>query len=105
MRTAQRKRWALLGGVFGAGVAAVVVSAFSLVAGAGVAASQAKPLNTSPPTISGTPQVGKSLHGDRGNWTNGVTDFNNFWLRCDKTGASCSKISGAVHRNYTLTSA
>jgi hypothetical protein len=105
MRTAQRKRWALLGGVFGAGVAAVVVSAFSLFAGAGVAASQAKPQNTAPPTISGTPQVGKTLHGDRGTWINGVTDFNNFWLRCDKSGGSCSKISGATHRDYTLTSA
>jgi hypothetical protein len=102
MRTAQRRRWALIGGLFGAGLAAVVVSAFTVFAGAGVAASSAKPLNTSPPTVSGTPQEGNTLRGDRGTWTNGVSDFNNYWLRCDKTGGSCALISGATTRQYTL---
>jgi hypothetical protein len=105
MRTTQRKRWAFLGAVFGAGVAAVVVSAVALFAGTGVAASSAIPVNTSPPTISGTPQEGKTLTGDRGKWSNNPTDYNRFWMRCDKTGASCANIAGANSKQYTLTSA
>jgi len=103
---ARRKSSLFLGGVFGAGVGAVVVSAFAIFAGAGIAAGQAKPVNTSPPTISGTPQEGKTLTGDRGNWdnVNTSTDFNFFWMRCGKNGGSCSNISGAHSRNYTLVS-
>jgi hypothetical protein len=63
-----------------------------------------KPANTSPPTISGTPQEGQKLTGNRGNWSGRPTDFNYFWMRCDKTGGSCSNISGANSATYTLTS-
>jgi hypothetical protein len=104
MRTTHGKRWALLGAVFGAGLAAVVVSAVALFAGAGVAATSAIPVNTSPPTISGTPQDGKSLTGDRGKWSNNPTDYNLFWMRCNKTGGSCANIAGANNKKYTLTS-
>jgi hypothetical protein len=99
-----RKRWLIAGGVFGGGLAAVVVSALTLFAGASIAASQAKPQNTDPPTISGTPQEGKTLTGDRGTWTNSPSDYNFFWLRCDNNGGSCSTISGAHARTYTLKS-
>jgi hypothetical protein len=64
-----------------------------------------KPENTSPPTISGTPQQGQTLTGDKGNWSNHPTDYNYFWTRCDKNGGSCSNISGAHAATYTLTSA
>jgi hypothetical protein len=64
-----------------------------------------KPDNTSPPTISGTPQEGQVLTGDKGTWSNRPTDFNYFWVRCDKNGGSCSNISGAHAATYTLTSA
>src|SRR6266404_5678871 len=70
-----RKRWLLLGGVFGAGVGEVVVSALAICAGAGIAAGQAKPVNASPPTITGTPQGGKTLTGNRGTWDNTPTDY------------------------------
>jgi hypothetical protein len=99
---AHRKRWTLLGGVFGAGIAAVVVSTFALFAGAGVAARAAKPVNVDPPTVSGTPQEGKTLAGTRGDWNNNPTDYNYFWMRCDKNGGSCANISGADSRQYTL---
>ncbi len=100
----RRKRWLLLGGVFGAGLGAVIVSALTIFAGAVVAAGQAKPVNTSPPTISGTPQEGKTLTGDRGNWDNNPSDFDFFWMRCGKNGGNCSNISGAHSKNYTLVS-
>ena len=100
-----RKRWLLLGGVFGAGVGAVVVSAFAIFAGAGIAAGQAKPVNASPPTITGTAQEGKTLTANRGNWDNTPTDYDYFWRRCNGGGNNCSNISGAHALTYTLRAA
>lgn len=104
MERKSKKRWMLLGGVFGAGVATVVVSAFTLFAGAGLAAGQAKPQVTNPPTISGTPQEGKTLTGDRGDWSNNPTDYNFRWLRCGPNGGNCAAIVGQNTRTYTLKS-
>jgi hypothetical protein len=97
-----RKRWLFAGGVFGAGIGAVVVSALAIFATAGVAASAAKPVNSSPPTISGTAQEGKTLTANRGTWDNTPTDYNYFWRRCGTGGGSCSNISGANALTYTL---
>ncbi len=105
MRDSQRKRWFFVGGVFGAGISSVVVAALGVFAGTGLAAQQAPPQSVDPPQISGTPQEGKTLHGDRGSWSNNPTDFNYFWTRCDNTGASCSNIAGAHAATYGLTSA
>lgn len=72
-------------------------------AGVGVAATTAAPVNTSPPTISGTPKEGEKLVGSRGQWSGNPTDYNDFWMRCDKDGSSCSNISGANDRTgYVL---
>jgi len=105
MGTTHRKRWLALGGAFGAGIAAVVVAALGAFAGSGTAASQATPVNTKPPTISGTPQEGQNLHADRGNWDNNPSSYTYFWLRCDKNGGSCAVINGQSSRDYRLTSA
>ncbi len=67
-----------------------------------VVASPSAPKNTSSPTISGTPQEGKTLVGNRGSWTGNVTDYNDFWVRCDKNGDNCSNISGANNKNGYL---
>jgi len=91
MSTTHRKRWVAIGAAFGAGVAAVVVSALAAFAGSGAAASQAKPVNTQLPTISGTAQEGQTLHGDRGNWTNSPTDYNWYWFRCGPNGGNCNQ--------------
>ena len=106
MHTKHRKRWAALGAVFGAGVAAVVVAALGAFATTGDAARKAAPVNTSPPTISGTPEEGKTLQANRGQWSGNPSDYNYYWLRCDKTGGSCATINGAGgSRSYKLTSA
>jgi hypothetical protein len=86
------------------GVISVIV-AVAAFAGHGTAARQAKPVNTSPPTISGTPQVGQRLTGTRGQWSGSPTDYNYFWTRCDRNGGSCANISGATQLTYALTTA
>src|SRR5262245_21132094 len=105
MQTTHRKRWTAIGAAFGAGVAAVVVASLAAFAGSSVAAGTASPVNTSPPTISGTPQQGKQLQGNRGNWDNNPDKYQYQWLRCDNDGGSCANIGGANTQQYTLKSA
>jgi hypothetical protein len=105
MRIGKGRGWLFLGGVFGAGITAVVVSALAILTSVGVAARAVKPVNSSPPTISGAPQEGKTLTGNRGSWDNNPTDYDYFWRRCGRGGGSCSNISGAHSLTYTLKSA
>ncbi len=101
---AERRRWALLGGVFGAGLALVSV----LVASAGaqpLAASASPPVNTSAPVISGQPYVGKILSSTVGTWRNTPTSYTYQWIRCDGLGNNCGQISGSTAKTYTPTSA
>jgi hypothetical protein len=70
-----------------------------------VVRASAKPDNTSPPTISGTPAEGRTLTGNRGSWSHNPTSFDYFWLRCDRNGNNCATISGARNTTYVLTSA
>jgi hypothetical protein len=86
-------------------VAATLAAVIGLFAGAGAAAGAAAPQNTSPPTISGTPQEGMQLSGDKGVWSGAPTTYDYFWMRCDKNGGSCSGISGANALTYSLGSA
>jgi hypothetical protein len=94
------KRWSLGGLVIVS--AATVALVVSLGAGAGTTAVTATPVNTSPPTITGTPTEGKKLVGKRGTWSGTVTDYDDQWMRCDKDGGSCANISGASDRNGYL---
>ena len=100
-----KKRWTLFGAVIGIGTTLSLVVGLGVFAGAGTAASSAVPKNTSPPTVTGTAQVGKRLAGDRGRWSNNPGDYNYFWVRCDKNGGSCANISGAHAASYLLGSA
>lgn len=100
-----KKRGVLLGATLGIGATLALVLGLGMMAATGTAASTAAPVNTSPPTIKGTGQEGQSLAGDRGKWTTPVTDYNDFWVRCDKDGGSCANISGATDRkSYVLKS-
>ena len=81
--------------------------------GSGVAASNATaivtaggvPKFTSPPTISGTTQVGQTLTANKGTWVGTQPiNYSYSWRRCDKNGNSCSVISGVTIPTYTLQS-
>jgi hypothetical protein len=102
MSRSVKKRWTLFGALTGSGAALALVVTFGVGAGAGSAASTAAPQNTSPPTINGTPKEGQKLVGHRGQWSGNPTDYNDYWVRCDKDGGSCANISGATDRNGYL---
>ena len=63
------------------------------------------PTNTALPQVTGTAQVGQTLHASTGTWTGSPTSYAYGWQRCDATGAACSAVSGAASATYALTSA
>lgn len=85
-------------GLAAAGAAVLVL------AGTGSAASQAKPSNTSRPTISGTPQDNRTLTATTGSWSGDKPmTFTFTWQRCDTNGNGCSS-TGASSSTYKVTS-
>jgi parallel beta-helix repeat protein len=64
----------------------------------------AAPVNISPPTITGTANVGQTLTAGAGVWSGSPMLFAYQWKRCDGTGLSCSAIGGATSATYSLTS-
>jgi hypothetical protein len=90
-------------GVIAAALAAVVTGV--TLTGSGLAASQAAPVNTVPPTISGTPTVGQTLTASNGTWTNSPTSYAYQWERCNGGGNNCTSIKNATQQTYTLVAA
>jgi hypothetical protein len=83
-----------------AGSASATSDATSVVT-AGVA-----PVNSSPPTISGTPQQGQTLTADPGTWSGAQPiGYAYQWRRCDSAGASCANIAAATAKTYVPVSA
>jgi len=59
------------------------------------------PAGSSPPTIVGAAQTGKTLAGLPGTWAGGKpVTFAYQWQRCDAAGGSCAPIVGATAETY-----
>jgi hypothetical protein len=102
MHAAKPSRRRLL---YRAGAAVVLALALLPVASSlGTASSKAAPQNTSPPTISGTAQAGRTLTGGLGAWTNNPTGYSYGFIRCNANGGGCAGI-GVNTKTYTLTAA
>jgi len=68
------------------------------------ARAQLTPINLSPPSITGTVQVGHALVASSGSWANRPTGYGYRWSRCDSTGVACVTIPGATGATYTVAS-
>ena len=71
-----------------------------------ITAAGARPVSTSPPTITGTPTVGQTLTASLGTWSGRQPiTFSIQWQRCNTVGGSCATINGATAATYVLTAA
>jgi hypothetical protein len=59
----------------------------------------AAPVNTVAPTLSGEPEVTKTLTATTGTWTGGGVSFSFRWQRCQGNGANCNNIAGSQAEN------
>jgi hypothetical protein len=73
---------------------------------AGDARSTVAPSNVSPPTVSGTAQIGQALTATSGSWTgDNLITFTYAWERCDTAGSNCAAIAGASGNVYAVAAA
>ncbi|HZO96335.1 MAG TPA: hypothetical protein VFB42_03090 [Gaiellaceae bacterium] len=94
-----RRRARILGAV---AVAGLVVAG---VAGAVVSRSQVAPANSSPPTVSGSADVGATVTANPGTWTGSAPiTFQYQWMVCDGNGNACHNIAGATAQTYKIAS-
>jgi hypothetical protein len=82
---------------------ALAAAGFAAFAGVAMSKASKAPTNLSPPTISGTAQAGQALTASTGQWDGSAPiTYSCVWRRCDSNGGSCSNISGAIDKSYTL---
>jgi hypothetical protein len=67
-------------------------------------ASAAPPVNSSPPTISGTAKVGQTLTVSDGTWSGSPTSYTYQWQRCTSS-TSCTDIANGVGKTYVVRNA
>ena len=79
------------------------IGRFAIARYEGGSVSGTAPVNSAPPTISGTAAEGQKLTANAGAWT-GTTPFNRGyqWRRCDSAGANCLDIAAASATTYVL---
>ena len=85
----------------------IVASLLAVAAAVGdaQAATQVAPVNTAPPTITGTTTVGQTLTAANGTWSNSPTTYAYQWLRCNGGGNSCINVANGTQKTYTLVGA
>jgi hypothetical protein len=91
-------------GTNSSGSASAQSNASAVVSATGAGTGTGPPVNTAPPTISGTAESGETLSASRGTWT-GATPmtFTYRWMRCTSAAAtSCTTISGATDDQLEL---
>jgi hypothetical protein len=88
-------------------VALVTALAGAVLAAAVAGDSRAQtgaPVNTVPPTISGTAANGNKLEANRGTWVGtGTITYTFQWVRCNAQGDGCNAIANATTNEYTAT--
>ena len=94
--TTKKKRWLKMAILPAAALATAALTAFA------GAATQVAPVNTTPPTISGTAKVGQTLTAGDGTWSNTPTSYAYQWLRCNGGGNSCVNVANGTQKTYTL---
>jgi hypothetical protein len=62
-----------------------------------------RPVELSPPTISGSLQPGAQLSASPGSWSPSPTSYAYKWARCDAASGHCKKVHGANSSTYVLT--
>ena len=62
-------------------------------------------MDLSPPTVSGTATVGRTLTEGHGSWSNTPTSYSYVWERCGGAGKNCVAIPGATARTDTVSTA
>jgi hypothetical protein len=83
---------------------ALVAGTALLLGGAAQGAHRTAPVNTSPPTISGSAVVGATLTASSGSWSGSTPmSFSYRWQRCNSSGGKCDNISGAKSQTYKPT--
>jgi inosine-uridine nucleoside N-ribohydrolase len=70
--------------------------------GATAVVSQAVPVDSSPPAITGVATQGQTLTATHGSWSNNPSGYAYQWQRCDSAGANCHSIAGATRQTYAL---
>ncbi|HET9442833.1 MAG TPA: hypothetical protein VFO65_05880, partial [Acidimicrobiales bacterium] len=76
-------------------------TASSTTAATTVVASMQPPVNTSPPTISGSPVIGAVLTAQEGSWAgSAISGFTYRWQRVDPDDGSAGGVFGATARTY-----
>src|SRR5437763_6653620 len=90
-----KKRWACRSwSLLSAALATALVAAVGAV---GAAAATGPPTNTTRPSVTGSPVVGKVLTAHNGSWTGTAPiAFKYQWSRCSATGTGCVSINEAA---------
>lgn len=71
-----------------------------------VSAPAKAPQNAVPPSINGTPTVGRALTVNTGSWSGTLPiSYGYQWYRCIESGNKCAPIAGATGATYTPTTA